>query len=66
MKKISVEELAQLLRYSYKLECLEAAGVDNWEGYDYAVNEKDEDGLSYRDYFHTTDEELTKDYEDAD
>ena len=31
------EEYADLVRDSDWLACLEAAGVDNWEGYDVAI-----------------------------
>lgn len=36
MKLISEKELANLLRASYKLKCLENAGVENWVNYDSA------------------------------
>jgi hypothetical protein len=44
-KKTQTEELVtitranynQLVDDQYKLECLEAAGVDNWSGYDDAM-----------------------------
>lgn len=35
---INKTEYDQLLKDSKMLECLEAAGVDNWEGYDDALN----------------------------
>ena len=38
MKLIEEKELAQLIEDSYRLSCLEEAGVDNWEGYDEAFN----------------------------
>lgn len=34
---IDVSEYDELKRASKKLEALEAAGVDNWQGYDYAM-----------------------------
>ena len=34
---ITRNEYEELLDYEEYLECLEAAGVDNWEGYDYAM-----------------------------
>jgi len=34
---ISKEEYESLLEDSKKLTALENAGVDNWEGYDYAI-----------------------------
>lgn len=33
---ISEEDYYRLLRDSEKLNCLEGAGVDNWDGYDLA------------------------------
>lgn len=33
INKIEYEELLEQIRF---LNCLEAAGVDNWDGYDYA------------------------------
>ena len=35
---ISRFEYEKLTKDSEWLECLEAAGVDNWSGYDYAVD----------------------------
>lgn len=32
-------EAASLERDSFKLQCLENAGVDNWDGYDWAMEE---------------------------
>jgi hypothetical protein len=34
---ISVEEYENLLAAQEMLQCLEGAGVDNWSGYDYAM-----------------------------
>lgn len=34
--EISKEEYVELMDRIDFLECLEAAGVDNWDGYDYA------------------------------
>lgn len=34
---ITKKRYEELLAYAHKLECLEAAGVDNWDGYDYAI-----------------------------
>ena len=42
---ITKEEYDQLQEDSRFLDCLRAAGVDNWEGYDYAfeiLNEEEE------------------------
>lgn len=38
MITISREEYMELLKDSRFLECLRAAGVDNWEGYDPSVD----------------------------
>lgn len=40
---ISLEELAQLREDSALLHALEAAGVDNWEGYGEALRELEND-----------------------
>ncbi len=34
---ISKQEYESLLKDSKKLSALEAAGVNNWDGYDYAI-----------------------------
>lgn len=34
---ISLSEYESLIRAQDKLDALEGAGVDNWEGYDYAM-----------------------------
>lgn len=40
---ISVEEYERLLQSDYWLSCLEAAGVDNWSGIEFAYEIKHED-----------------------
>ncbi len=40
---ISASELEELIEDQHKLSCLEAAGVDNWSGYDYACELMGED-----------------------
>ena len=40
---ISKKEYESLLEDSEKLSALEAAGVDNWEGYDCAIEMMNED-----------------------
>lgn len=57
MKLIEKYELAELLRDSWKLSCLEDAGVDNWEGYCLAM-----DNYNVDEY---TDDKLTEDYNEA-
>jgi len=42
MISISVEEYAALIAIAEKLHALEAAGVDNWDGYEYAMAELDD------------------------
>lgn len=39
---ISKKEYESLLKDSLFLECLQGAGVDNWSGYDYAIEIMDE------------------------
>lgn len=36
--KISIEEYNYLKSRSFKLNCLEQGGVDNWEGYEDAMD----------------------------
>ena len=57
MKLIEKDELAVLLRDSWKLSCLEDAGVDKWEGYCLAMDNYNADEY--------TDDELTEDYNEA-
>jgi hypothetical protein len=40
---ISKKEYEQLKEDSFFLECLQGAGVDNWEGYDYALELRDQE-----------------------
>lgn len=40
---ITDKRLAELLACEKQLHALEAAGVDNWEGYEIAMQEEDED-----------------------
>lgn len=37
--EIFQKEYKRILERSKILDCLEAAGVDNWEGYDFAMEE---------------------------
>lgn len=63
MRLIEEKELVRLLENSEKLDRLECAGVDNWEGYDYALNDEiDSDDLSYYEYEKLSDEEKLQDY----
>lgn len=39
---ISKEEYESLLEDQKLLQCLQGAGVDNWEGYDYALEMMEE------------------------
>lgn len=41
---ISIEEYEQLLDSAHFLECLQAMGVDNWQGYDDACKMYQEEG----------------------
>ena len=66
MKLIEEKELAQLIKDSYRLGCLEDAGVDNWEGYDYAFDPDFSDtAKEYRKLRNKSYEEIVKDYKDA-
>ena len=47
MVTIKKSEYDQLLKDSDWLACLEAAGVDNWEGYDYAREIQQEEQKEY-------------------
>lgn len=62
--KIEVDKklLAQLLRDSYKLSCLEVGGVDNWINYAEALNSKGLDGKNYWDFINKSDSEIIKDF----
>ena len=62
MKLIEEKELARLLLDSAKLDALVCAGVDNWEGYDYAFDEDTFGGVRFNQVSEMTIEELTKDY----
>ena len=66
MKKISTERLAELLKAEYKLDLLEAGGVDNWDGYDVSLScEYDDETESYFDFKKKSDEEITSEFEDV-
>lgn len=62
--KIEVDKkrLAQLLRDSYKLKCLEASGVANWAYCLEDLNSKGLDGKNYWDYINKSDSEIIKDF----
>lgn len=66
MKLIEEKELAQLIIDSYRLGCLEDAGVDNWEGYDVAFDTDISDTAQrYIELERMSTEEIVKDYKDA-
>lgn len=44
---ITLKEYKRLRKDSYILGLLEGAGVDNWQGYDFALEEFDEDELEF-------------------
>ena len=56
---IEESALANLIRDSYKLECLELCDVDNWGGYSEALDGDDDDYLTY---MRRTNHEITKEY----
>mgnify|MGYP006268985763 CR=1 FL=1 len=45
MITIPERDYLYMLRCTKKCEALEAAGVDNWEGYEYAMEEFDDEDL---------------------
>ena len=66
MKLIEEKELAQLIKDSYRLGCLEEAGVDNWCGYDEAFDTDISDtAQQYMELREMSTEEIVKDYKDA-
>lgn len=66
MKKISTERLAELLKAEYKLDLLDAGGVDNWDGYDVSLScEYDDETESYFDFKKKSGEEITSEFEDV-
>ena len=46
---IDCDKYIDLLLSQYKLRCLEAGGVDNWDWYDESLSEKDSNGYDYYD-----------------
>lgn len=58
---IKEEALANLIRDSFKLECLEAYGIDNWKGYSEALTVDDECD-AYLNYMKRTNHEIAKEY----
>lgn len=56
-KKVSKEELARLIRDSYRLAALKNGGVDNWEQYSESIIEDESIEMS--------DDELTEKYENC-
>ena len=64
MKLIKEEQLAGFIRDNYKLLCLEAADIDDWDGYDEAFNtETSELAQAYELLLNMPDEEVVKNYE---
>lgn len=59
--KINEDLLVQLIKDSYKLSCLEACGVDNWEGYSEALRFDTDGALSYFDFIKQDKSEILKD-----
>lgn len=59
--KINEDLLVQLIKDSYKLSCLEACGVDNWEGYSEALRFDEDGALSYFDFIKQDKSEILKD-----
>lgn len=60
MVQVEEKRLAELLREEWKLNALEAGGVDDWNGYDYSLYPDEED--TWRDVKNMSDEEIIKEY----
>ena len=58
--KINEDLLVHLIKDSYKLSCLEACGVDNWEGYSEALHFDADGALSYFDFIKQDKSEILK------
>ena len=58
MIHLTKERYAELLRAEYELTSLELWGVDNWIGYDNALNNSEDDMLSARDFCAMSDDEV--------
>jgi hypothetical protein len=47
LNTMSINDLSELIDASFKLDCIEGAGVDNWDGYEFAMqayNGEEDDG----------------------
>lgn len=64
MIQVAESRLAELLREEWKLQALEAGGVDNWEWYDESLFHPD-GGKTLNDIEDMSDEEIIKNYKDA-
>lgn len=64
MVQVEESRLAELLREEWKLQALEAGGVDNWEWYDESLFHPDE-GKTLNYIEDMSDEEIIKNYKDA-
>lgn len=64
MKLISESELRKLLIASERLARLDAFGVDNWHGYDYALQENNDFGKDFLDWVEIDVDGLLKEYPD--
>lgn len=60
MVQVEEKRLAEFLREEWKLNALEAGGVDNWDGYDYSLSQ--DEGDTWRDVEDMSDEKIIKDY----
>ena len=58
MIEISKKRYAELLRAEYELTSLELWGVDNWIGYDDALNNSEDDMPCARDFCDINDDEV--------
>lgn len=64
MVQVEESRLAELLREEWKLQALEAGGVDNWEWYDESLFHPDE-GKTLNDIEDMSDREIIEKFRDA-
>ncbi len=62
MKLINEERLKELLIAEAFAEVLERNGVENWDGYEDALND-DYEGMSYWEYVSQSSNDISKDFQ---
>lgn len=66
MIHLTKKRYAELLRAEYTLESLEECGVDNWIGYEEAMNGNFDDMPSANDFYEMSDDEVIDYWEERD